>query len=151
MDDKLEMGHTSDETFAPELLDVSIGPGQTTVTWIPFWQSCHHKMIKFSGVYTMSCMIIRKKESTVSILISFGRNNKQYVHTSERKEWKYPLSAYLEAEYTAWPGAGVFPAALLIWQLTENKRLSIKKHEMGLKAISNKLPNDLFLLPWCFF
>lgn len=34
--------------------------------------------------------------------------------TSERKEWKYPFSANLEAEYTACPGAGAFPAALLI-------------------------------------
>lgn len=39
---------------------------------------------------------------------------KKMMHTSERKEWKYPFTANLEAEYTAWPGAGVFPAALLI-------------------------------------
>lgn len=35
--------------------------------------------------------------------------------TSERSVWKYPFKACLEAEYKAWPGAGVFPAALLIW------------------------------------
>lgn len=35
-------------------------------------------------------------------------------HTSERNVWKYPFTANLEAEYTAWPGAGAFPAALLI-------------------------------------
>lgn len=45
----------------------------------------------------------------------FIKDNEHCLHTSERKEWKYPFRAYLEAEYTAWPGEGTFPAALLIW------------------------------------
>lgn len=54
-----------------------------------------------------------------------------YGYTSERTEWKYPFRAYLEAEYTAWPGAGFFPAALLIciYQCTSNNKRR-RKHEM---------------------
>jgi len=36
MDDELANTQTSDGTFDPALFDVSIGPGQTTVTRIPF-------------------------------------------------------------------------------------------------------------------
>ena len=36
MDDELANTQTSDGTLDPALFDVSIGPGQTTVTWIPF-------------------------------------------------------------------------------------------------------------------
>lgn len=42
MDDELANTQTSDGTLDPALFDVAIGPGQITVTWIPFWQSCHH-------------------------------------------------------------------------------------------------------------
>lgn len=51
-----------------------------------------------------------KRNVNISILIP----EYIYHYTSERKVWKYPFRAYLVAEYTAWPGAGDFPAALLI-------------------------------------
>lgn len=48
------------------------------------------------------------------------RNN---IYTSERKEWKYPFRANFEAEYMAWPGVGVLPAALLICMHSAFKKL----------------------------
>lgn len=50
------------------------------------------------------------------------RNN---IYTSERKEWKYPFRANFEAEYMAWPGVGVLPAALLICMHSAFKKLSV--------------------------
>lgn len=42
------------------------------------------------------------------------RPRKEEKSTSERKQWKYPCKANLEAEYTALLGEGTFPAVLLI-------------------------------------
>lgn len=54
-----------------------------------------------------------------------------HIYTSERNVWKYPFRAYLEAEYTAWPGAGVFPAALLIciWHVIKQNTYHVESNK----------------------
>lgn len=65
-------------------------------------------------------------------------------HTSDRSVWKYPFKAYLEAEYTDWPGEGVFPAALPICKkMQEKKKLKMvildNSHNTVYFSVKNKL------------
>lgn len=61
----------------------------------PFFSSQEKLCIYFPVKYYVTVWFIAVNS------FPFIKDNKHYLYTSERKEWKYPFSANLEAEYTA--------------------------------------------------